>query len=70
MKQLGLDSICGRMGEYMELAARARASKKIEGELMQVFNKTVSKWKTLVDKYLEYPEKEMEMRMIVKIKNE
>jgi len=44
-------------------------SRKIEKELIHVLS-TASKWKTPVDKYIEYPEKEMEMRMIVKIKSE
>ena len=42
-------------------------SEKIEGELIHVLE-TQKNWVTLVDRYIEYPEKQMEMRMIVKSK--
>jgi hypothetical protein len=56
---------------YLLVAQRARVwrSRKIEKELIHVLS-TASKWKTPLDKYIEYPEKEMEMRMIVTIKSE
>ena len=43
-------------------------SKKIETEVLRVFDQAVSKWDTLVDKYIAYPDKEMDMRMIVRRK--
>lgn len=43
-------------------------SKKIEKELMNIFERSEIKWTTFFDKYIDYPNKNMEMRMIVKKK--
>ena len=45
-------------------------SKKIEIELLRVLDEAKPKWVTLVDNYIAYPEKEMDMRMIVRRKME
>ena len=42
--------------------------KKIELELLRVLDEVESKWETFVDKYIAYPDKEMDMRMIVRRK--
>ena len=39
-------------------------SKKIEHELESIIKKDAANWVMLVDKYIDYPEKKMEMRMI------
>ena len=39
-------------------------SKSIEEALIQVLERSLGKWESLVDGYVEYPEKSMEMRMI------
>jgi hypothetical protein len=43
-------------------------SKKIESELENVLEESVAEWKIVVDKYVDYPDKNMEMRMIAIIK--
>ena len=42
----------------------------IETELIQVLESASGLWETLFDKYIEYPEKNMEMRMIIWKKKE
>jgi 2-polyprenyl-3-methyl-5-hydroxy-6-metoxy-1,4-benzoquinol methylase len=43
-------------------------SKKIENELENVLRKSITEWKTVLDKYINYPDKNMEMRMVAIIK--
>ncbi len=45
-------------------------SNKIEVGLLRVLDEVKSKWETLVDRYISYPDKNMDMRMIVRRKME
>jgi trans-aconitate methyltransferase len=44
-------------------------SKRIESELMTVFEKSEVDWVILFDEYIEYTDKNIEMRMIITRKN-
>jgi 2-polyprenyl-3-methyl-5-hydroxy-6-metoxy-1,4-benzoquinol methylase len=44
-------------------------SKRIESELMKVFQKSDVIWANLFDDYVDYPDKQIEMRMIVSKKD-
>ena len=43
-------------------------SKSIEKSLEMVLERSLGMWETLVDRYIEYPEKNMKMRMVVRVK--
>lgn len=45
-------------------------SKKIEIDLLRVLDEAQSKWETIEDFCIAYPDKEMDMRMIVRRKIE
>ncbi len=45
-------------------------SKKMEIELLRVLDEVESKWDKLIDEYIAYPDKEMDMRMIVRRKKD
>ena len=40
-------------------------SKKIETEVSKIFDESTVKWNALFDGYIKYPQKDMEMRMII-----